>query len=186
MVQGLQPTIPMRPIAKFLVCCSLLHQATGPVPLTHGAELITGTRGYVGGMLGLPSVNEGIGTGLGFGFNGAYFLPQRPNWGLGAFFRGADHRQGVTAFFYGVEGLYRFADVLPGLLVGVVLGSGKFTLDGVPGNRAFTYGFKAAYDYPISRTPVTVGVDASVNWLKPGNTVLNVFNPMITIRYWFE
>jgi hypothetical protein len=77
--------------------------------------------------------------------------------------------------------------MIPGLSAGAMLGASKFSQSGAPNNGFnITFGLKAAYDYPVSSTyPVTVGADLTVNWVKPGDTMLTVFTPFLTAKWWF-
>jgi hypothetical protein len=150
----------------------------------HGAEVKRGLNGFVGGLLGASAVNEGVGTGVGFGLNGGYFFSGA--FGMGALLRASNHGRDVSSFFLALQGLFRFADVLPGLYLGASLGSGKFTFLDQEGNTALAYGAKAAFDYPISRDQdVTIGIDLDVMFTEPGVSLLSVFSPMLTAKWWF-
>lgn len=145
---------------------------------------LEGHPGFVGGLLGLSSVNNNVGTGIGWGLNGGYFFHE--NWGVGAFIRGGNHDNGITSFFLGAEALYRLTTFVPGIHLGATLGSGKFSAGGYSGTNNFTYGLKIAYDHLISDTyPITLGADLELLFTKPANDTLTVFNPVVTAKWWF-
>lgn len=179
MVRGLQPAYGMK-FHVGLVAAALV----GTIQVAQSAELKSGQSGFFGAGLGVSSVNQSVGTGFAFSLNGGYFL-KGSDVGIGAFLRSSSHSQDVTSFFFGIEGLYRFTALLPGLSGGVMIGSGKFSLQQTPGDTAFAYGVKAAYDYPLSADPLSVGVDLSLNWVEPGTKLLTVFSPIATVKYWF-
>lgn len=140
--------------------------------------------GYLGGMLGLSSVNNGVGTGLGFGLQGAYFLNEK--WGVGAFLRAANHNANISSFFYAAQALYRLDDFVPHLLAGGTLGAGRFSFSGNTGNSALLLGLLLAYDHPVStQHPITVGGEFSVGFTEPGSTMLTILSPMVTAKWWF-
>lgn len=149
-----------------------------------GAEVKRGLDGYIGGLLGASSVNQGVGTGVGFGLNGAYFFSDY--FGIGAGLRAANHDRDVSSFFFAAQGLFRFADVLPGLHLGASLGTGRFSFLDQEGDTAFAYGLKAAFDYPVAQNEsVTLGIDLDVTFTEPGISLLTVFSPMLTAKWWF-
>jgi hypothetical protein len=141
-------------------------------------------RGYLGGLLGISSVSQNVGRGLGFGLEGTVYFTEY--LGVGAFVRRASHDNGITSFFYGAEGLFRLAHILPRLQVGFIVGAGKFTAGDVSGRSAIAYGTKAAFDVPLTQSqPLTVGLDLSLVFTKPGTEQLTVFTPVATVKYWF-
>lgn len=168
----------------WLSTLALLVSASVSVPVTHAAEFRQDSKGYAGAMLGLSSVDNGVGTGLGFGLDAGFFL--NDSWGVGAFLKSANHDHDVTQFTYAAEGIYRVA-MFPGLSAGAMLGASKFSQGDAPNNGFnITFGLKAAYDFPVSTSyPITVGADLAVNWVKPADTMLTVFTPFLTAKWWF-
>lgn len=155
--------------------------------LTQAADTITSSKqGFVGGLLGFVTANNNVGSGLGYGLNGAYFLSPYPRIGVGAFIRGANHDNGVTSFFMAGEALLRLSGYLEGLHVGIILGSGKFSAGGFSGNSSIAYGIKGAYDFPISTSyPLTLGADLSLAFTSPGSSTITVFNALGSLKWWF-
>jgi hypothetical protein len=141
------------------------------------------TNRFVSAQLGLSSVNNDIGSGVAFGVEGAFF-PQ-PEYGGGAFLRAGNHSNDITSFFFGVEGLYRPSLFLEGITLGATLGSGKFTAQGLSGDSALAFGLKGAYDYRLVSQPISLGIDLSVTWCKPGDTTLTTVSPLLTAKWWF-
>jgi hypothetical protein len=138
---------------------------------------------FVSAQLGLSSVNNDIGSGVAFGVEGAYF--PRPEFGGGAFLRAGNHSNDITSFFFGVEGLYRPAMFVEGVTLGATLGSGKFTAQGLSGDSALAFGLKGAYDYRLLTQPISLGLDLSVTWCKPGDSMLTTVSPLLTAKWWF-
>jgi hypothetical protein len=138
---------------------------------------------FVSAQLGISSVNNDIGSGIAFGVEGAYF--PRPEYGGGAFLRAGNHSNDITSFFFGVEGLYRPAMFVEGLTLGATLGSGKFTAQGLSGDSALAFGLKGAYDYRLLTQPISLGLDLSVTWCKPGDSMLTTVSPLLTAKWWF-
>lgn len=156
------------------------------------AALIAGTSAshaqqsnhrFVSAQLGISSVNNDIGSGIAFGVEGAYF--PRPEFGGGAFLRAGNHSNDITSFFFGVEGLYRTTMFIEGVTLGATLGSGKFTAQGLSGDSALAFGLKGAYDYQLLTQPISLGLDLSVTWCKPGDTMLTTVSPLFTAKWWF-
>ena len=178
------------------IALGLLASAT-----TNAADSNTGNQSYIGGLVGLSAVptdiksatattGPSVGSGVGYGLNGGYFFV--PSVGLGAYIRGGNQDHGITSFFVGAEGLYRFADSLPGLQLGAAIGSGKFSGGGFAGYNNFTFGFKAAYDYPISsQYPLSLGIDLGLTWMSATNSLVGdsitytIWNPAATLKLWF-
>ncbi len=169
---------------KFLGIWLLALSVCGSIGSDARAENVR-ADGFVGGLLGVSSANKNIGTGIGFGLNAGYFF--HTNFGVGAFLRSANHDHDISSFFVGAEGLFRFTDTLPGLHLGVILGSGKFSNPAVDSSNSFAYGAKITYDYLLSTTVpgVSVGVDLSWMLTEPVNEVITTFSPMITGKFWF-
>lgn len=146
-------------------------------------DVRTDSMGYVGGLLGISSVSDNVGTGIGYGVHAAYFFQEF--WGVGAFIRGGNHNNGISSFFFGGEALYRFAEVVKGMQVGAIVGGGKFTAGGFTGNTAIAFGGKISYDYPLSRDqPITAGIDFSLVFTKPGDQTLTVWTPLVSLKWW--
>lgn len=158
-----------------------------PAPLSTYAQapIKSGYDGYVGGLLGFSSASDNVGTGIGFGVQAGYFAFE--NFGLGAYLRAANHSgdPAPSTFILTAEGLYRFVDILPGLHLGLELGSAKLSTPGAS-DTSFAWGGKAAYDLTLSEEyPVTVGVDLNLVFSEIGTETLSIFTPMVSAKYWF-
>lgn len=167
------------------VCSSVLctFPKTG-----YGVPIKEDVTASVSPFIGLSTASDNIGSGVGYGVEGTYFI--RDSVGVGAFLRSANHDLGISSFFFGGQGIYRFTRALEGLQLGVLLGSGKFTRveNDIKQsfNNAFAYGAKAAYDVPITkRRDVTVGADLNLLFFKPGSDTVRLITPTVMAKYWF-
>jgi hypothetical protein len=160
----------------------LFFELVASAPSAMAAESAHPDR-FASAQLGYSTVSDDIGSGIAFGIEAGAKVWN--NWGLGAFLRAGNHSNDITSFFFGIEGLYHPDVILDGLTLGVTAGSGKFTAQGLSGDSAFAFGAKAAYDYHFSQQPVSLGVDLSVTWCKPGDTMLTTVSPLLTGKWWF-
>lgn len=170
----------------------------------HAAGVTTEGRLYAGGILGVSWIptetrpvgtsqstpGTAVGTGVGYGLQAGYFLSR--NVGAGAFIRSGNHDRGISPFFYGLEGLYRFTSLLPGLHAGLDLGSGRFSAGGFKGKRNLAYGARVAHDIPISlEYPLTIGLDLGVLLMGVENPVTlesktyTSIHSAASIKVWF-
>ncbi|NDD91945.1 hypothetical protein EBZ37_07665 [bacterium] len=153
------------------------------LPWTSISHAQQGHSRFVGANLGITSVSNDVGSGVAFGIEGGYFF--LPYLGVKGFLRAGNHSNDITSFFFGIDGLYRFNPELTGLSVGLSLGSGKFSADGMSGNSALAYGIKTVYDYLLPNQNITLGAELSITWCEPGDTVLTNVSPLLTIKWWF-
>jgi hypothetical protein len=138
---------------------------------------------FVAAQLGYSSVSNSVGSGIAFGLEGAYFF--QPEYAAGAFLRAGQHSDDITSFFWGIEGLYRPNFLLQGVTVGATVGAGKFSAQSLSGDTALAFGLKGAYDYRLSTQPISFGLDLSVTWCKPGDSMLTTVAPLATAKWWF-
>ena len=138
---------------------------------------------FVAAQLGYSSVSNSVGSGIAFGLEGAYFF--QPEYAFGAFLRAGQHSDDITSFFWGIEGLYRPTFFIEGVSVGATVGAGKFSAQSLSGDTALAFGVKGAYDYRLSTQPISFGLDLSVTWCKPGDSMLTTVAPLATAKWWF-
>lgn len=138
---------------------------------------------YVGGLLGLSSVSDDIGTGIAYGVNAGYIF-FRP-WGIGAVVRGGNHDQGITSFLIAGELLYEGL-LVPGLAVALDIGSAKFSGAGYPGEMEFAAGARVGMDFaPLAEQAVTVGGEAGLLFSEPGSTFVQMFHLLASVKVRF-
>jgi len=147
------------------------------------ASTSTGQGSLFGGLLlGIASVDNNVGTGIGFGVQGGYFF--HDSWGVGAYYRNGNHDNSINSNLFIGEFLYRFTSMLNGLQLGANLGWADFSANG-NGDGALAFGGKVAFDYSISQSiPLSIGLDVPILFTEPGTTTFVLFAPQATLRYW--
>jgi hypothetical protein len=143
--------------------------------------LITDT--YVGGLLGVASVDQERGSGVGYNLQGAHYFFGM--FGAGLFIHGGSHTQGLSSFFYGAQALFRPLSILPRLQLGALLARGRFSAGGISGTLNPAYGAKAAYDVALSdHYPITAGLELSVLSTTPNDKTFLIFSPLASLKLW--
>ena len=144
----------------------------------------TGRDIFAGVQLGFTQVSNNVGTGIGFGAEAGYFFSGP--FGVGLYIRHGNHSNNISSNFYGAEGFYKLDMLLSGLRAAAILGAGSFSSNGIGGNSAMEVGGKLAYDHSIPcEYPITVGADVGLTFTKPGDSMLTMFTPMLTAKWWF-
>lgn len=144
---------------------------------------------FFGGLLGLSSINNDVGLGLGYGVEGGFYFKNN-QLGLGAFLEGGRHGDATSSFFMGFKGLYRLTSLADGLHAGVILGRGRFLAPNDAGAItvrpfAFTYGVELGYDwFPWESRAISLTGNLKFMAFSPGETTNIVVSPVIVAKIW--